>query len=92
MVRIYVPLRQDPLMRTIMGVTPISVALRELRQQAGLSQRELGRKAGVRHAAISHIETGKAQRIDLDVLERLCRALRCEPADVLRFSPRARKR
>lgn len=73
-------------------MSPIYVDLREARQKAGLSQRELAAKAGVRHAAISHIETRKAQRIDLDLLERLCRALGVEPATLLRMTPRARRR
>jgi putative transcriptional regulator len=64
---------------------PIRVSLRDLRERAGLSQAALSDKAGVRQAAISHIETGKAQRIDIDVLERLCRALHCKPADLLRL-------
>lgn len=73
-------------------MSPIHVELRELRQKAGLSQRELAAKAGVRHAAISHIETRKAQRIDLDLLERLCRALGVEPGIMLRMTPRLRQR
>lgn len=73
-------------------MSPIYVELREARQKAGLSQRELAAKAGVRHAAISHIETGRAQRIDLDLLERLCRALGVQPSSLFQMTPRTRKR
>lgn len=72
-------------------MSPIYVDLREVRQKAGLSQRELAAKAGVRHAAISHIETRKAQRIDLDLLERLCRALGVQPGTMLRMSSRTKR-
>lgn len=67
-------------------MTPIHVGLRALRERAGLSQSALSEKAGVRQAAISHIETGKVRRIDLNVLDRLCRALGTTPADILVYS------
>ena len=73
-------------------MTPIQVKLRELRERAGLSQRDLSVRAGVRQAAISHLETGRAQRIDLNVMERLCKALSCDPADLLNLTPGQRKR
>ena len=34
-------------------------------------------------ADISRIEPGKTTAISLDVLDRLCRALKCEPGDIL---------
>jgi hypothetical protein len=46
----------------------------------GLSQRQLSGPAGVRQAAISHLESGRARRIDLDVLDRLCWALHGDDA------------
>lgn len=61
-----------------------------MRERAGLSQSALSDKAGVRQAAISHIETGRAKRIDLDVLERLCRALGATPAELLTLTNRGR--
>lgn len=72
-------------------MSPIHVTLREVRRKAGLSQRALAAKAGVRHAAISHIETRKAQRIDLDMLDRLCRALGVHPSTLLRMTSRTRR-
>jgi putative transcriptional regulator len=65
-------------------MSPIQVTLREVRQAAGLSQLALADLAGVRQATISDLETGKTRRVDLDVLDRLARALRCEPGDLLR--------
>lgn len=56
-------------------MTPIRIKLRELREAKGLTQYELGELAGVRQAAISQLESGRRQRIDLDVIERLCTAL-----------------
>lgn len=42
----------------------------------------LGR-AQVRHAAISELESGKRQRVNLDILERLALALGVEPGELL---------
>lgn len=71
-------------------MSPIQVELRELRERAGLSQSKLSDKAGVRQAAISHIESGRVKRVDLDVLDRLCRALKTTPGELLTLSNRAR--
>ena len=53
-----------------------------MREAAGLSQAELATKADLAQSEISRIET-KATMISLDVLNRLCRALKCEPGDIL---------
>jgi transcriptional regulator with XRE-family HTH domain len=67
-------------------MSPISVRLREAREEAGLTQTELAEKSGVRQATISELETGKTRRVDLDVLDRLCGALRLAPGDLLKRS------
>lgn len=56
-------------------MTPLEINLRKLRQKKGLSQAELGKRAGVRQAAISALENGKRQRVDLDMLDRIAKAL-----------------
>ena len=55
-------------------VTPISIRLEGLRTAKGWSQAELARQSGVPQPTISRIEAG-TRRVDLDVLERLARAL-----------------
>ena len=63
-------------------MTPVKIRLREIRIGAGLTQVELAKRAGMDQADISRIEKG-AKAISLDVLDRLCRALKCEPGDIL---------
>ena len=70
-------------------MTPVKIRLLEQRQAAGLSQEQLAEMVAMAQADISRIETGKTTAISLDVLDRLCKALKCEPGDIL---VRTRKR
>lgn len=58
------------------------------RRRAKLTQEQLGERAGVMRRRISEIETGKASRIDLEMLGRLAVALGIEPGDLIEGSPR----
>lgn len=60
---------------------PVVFRLRELRQAANLTQRELAAKAGTRQATISDLETRKSQGLDFDTLARLARALKVDPGE-----------
>lgn len=53
----------------------IGARIRAARQAKGWSQEELGRRFGVSHAAISDLERGVTQKIDINDLERLARLL-----------------
>lgn len=64
-------------------MTPIEVNLRSFREKKGLSQAELGKLAGVRQGTVSNLETGKGRRVDLDILERLAKALGVKATDLL---------
>ena len=64
-------------------MAPVEIRLLEQRKAAGLSQEQLAEKVGMAQADISRIETGKTSAISLDVLNRLCRALKCQPGDIL---------
>jgi transcriptional regulator with XRE-family HTH domain len=71
-------------------MSPIVVRLRELREKAGLSQQALADLAGVRQGTISELESGKKQRLDFGILDRLCAALRVEPGELLSRTTRRR--
>jgi transcriptional regulator with XRE-family HTH domain len=53
----------------------IGERIRKLRQEQGLSQHDLARKAGVRRPTISELESGKQQGLTVDTAKRLARAL-----------------
>ena len=64
------------------GMTPIEIRLQQLRKDCGLTQVQLASKTGIDQATISRIEAGRSL-VSLDVLERLCRAQKCDPGDIL---------
>jgi len=61
-------------------VPPIKLRVREIREAQGLSQRQLAAQAKVRQGTISAIERGDSSSIDLEVLDRIARALGVDPA------------
>jgi DNA-binding Xre family transcriptional regulator len=76
-----------------MEMSPISIALLKAREAKGLTQVQLAKKAKVRQATISEMEAGKTVRLNLDVLDRLCRVLGVEPGDLLeREKPTKRRK
>ncbi|UCG85046.1 MAG: helix-turn-helix transcriptional regulator [Gemmatimonadota bacterium] len=47
-----------------------------------LTQVQLAEKSGIHQSVISRIEAGTSA-VSLDILERLCSALRCEPGELI---------
>lgn len=70
--------------------------LRELREEAGLSQEALAAAVETRQATLSNLERGESTRIDFALLARLCDTLSrkvgraIEPGDLLQIRRRPR--
>lgn len=60
-------------------MTPLTLRIRELREVKDWSQAELARRSGVDQAIISRLESGETQSINFPNLEKLAKALRCDP-------------
>lgn len=52
-----------------------------------MSSGELAEKVGISATNLSILKTGKAKAIRLSTLEALCRALDCQPGDILEYTP-----
>ena len=50
-----------------------------------MSVTELTEKVGITMANISILKNGKARAIRFSTLERICKALDCQPGDILEF-------
>ena len=48
-----------------------------------MSVTELSGKVGITMANISILKNGKAKAIKVDTLDKICRALGCQPGDIL---------
>lgn len=52
-----------------------------------MSVTELSEKVGITMANISILKNGKAKAIRVETLDKICRALNCQPGDILEFDP-----
>ena len=50
-----------------------------------MSSQELAEKIGITPANLSVLKTGKAKAIRFSTLEAICKALDCQPGDVLEY-------
>ena len=50
-----------------------------------MSVTELAEKVGITMANISVLKNGKAKAVRLSTLEAICKALECQPGDILEF-------
>ena len=52
-----------------------------------MSSGELAEKVGISAANLSILKTGKAKAVRFSTLNALCKALNCQPADLLEYVP-----
>ncbi|AKH17818.1 MULTISPECIES: helix-turn-helix domain-containing protein [Deinococcus] len=64
---------------------PIRVHLDDLLAQRGMTLSELSSRVGITLANLSILKTGKARAVRFSTLDALCRALDCQPGDLLRW-------
>ena len=50
-----------------------------------MNSNELASKIGINAGSLSVLKTGKARALKMSTLEALCRALQCQPGDILEF-------
>lgn len=66
---------------------PIIVNLDVMMAKRKMSLNELSEKVDITLSNLSILKTGKAKAIRFSTLEALCKALDCQPADLLEFVP-----
>lgn len=52
-----------------------------------MQSKELAEILGITAANLSILKTGKAKGIRFETLEAICKALNCQPGDILEFVP-----
>ncbi len=66
---------------------PIIVNLDVMMARRKMSLTELAEKVDITLANLSILKTGKAKAIRFGTLEAICRALDCQPGDILAYEP-----
>jgi len=51
-----------------------------------MSLTELSEKVGITMANLSILKTGKAKAIRVETLDAICKALNCQPGDILEYA------
>jgi len=64
---------------------PVVVRLDELLHERRMTLTELADQVGITLANLSILKTGKARAIRFSTLEAICKALKCQPGDLLRY-------
>ncbi len=64
---------------------PIIVNLDVMMAKRKMSLNELSQKVDITLSNLSILKTGKAKAIRFTTLEAICKALDCQPADILEF-------
>jgi putative transcriptional regulator len=67
---------------------PILINLDVVLAKRKMSVTELSEKVGITMANISILKNGKAKAVRLSTLEEICKALDCQPGDILEYRPR----
>jgi putative transcriptional regulator len=65
---------------------PIIVNLDVMMAKRKISSGELAEKVGISQANLSILKTGKAKAMRFSTMEAICRALDCQPGDILEYS------
>ena len=63
----------------------IYVNLNVVMAQRRISSQELAAQVGITQANLSILKTGKAKAIRFSTLDAICRALDCQPGDILEY-------
>ena len=64
---------------------PIIININVMLARRKMSVTELAEKVGITMANISVLKNGKAKAIRFSTLEAICKALECQPGDILEF-------
>lgn len=65
----------------------IQLHLRELMEERGISRNQLAKLIDARFEVVNKWYQGKVEKMDLDILARICYALDCTAAELLEYVP-----
>ncbi|GAB4522904.1 MAG: helix-turn-helix transcriptional regulator [Roseibium sp.] len=66
---------------------PIVVELDVMLARRKMRSRELAERIGITEQNVSLLKSGKVKGIRFETLDRICKALDCQPGDILLYQP-----
>lgn len=63
----------------------VRLRLRELMDRRGINRNQMARRIGVRFEVVDKWYRGEVEKLDLDVLARLCFVLGCQAGELLEY-------
>lgn len=66
---------------------PIVVDFEKQRKASGLTVAQLAERIGITQANLFVLKSNRGKAIRFTTLEALCKALDCQPGDILRYEP-----
>nr|WP_252893153.1 helix-turn-helix transcriptional regulator [Lentilactobacillus otakiensis] len=63
----------------------IKITLNVVMAERNISTGDLAKKVGITPTNVSILKTGKAKAIRFSTLEKICKALNCQPGDILKY-------
>lgn len=79
------PLRQLP--ADILQRGKIRIKLAEIMDEKGVSMNQLSFRAEMQRTQLRNYRDNKVQRLDIDILQRLCYVLECDLHDLIEYIP-----
>ena len=79
------PLRQLPVNSSDYGV--IRIHLKEILEERDISLNQLSFRAEMQRTQLRNYRDNKIQRLDIDILKRLCYVLDCDLHDLIEYIP-----
>ncbi len=61
----------------------IEIKIKDIMDKQGISRNALARKLGTRFEVVNKWYSGHVEKIDADILARICFILDCTPADII---------
>lgn len=65
----------------------IIIKVAELMGKHKLTKKAVAEATGIRPNTVSALWYGKAKRIEIEQLDKLCKVLECQPGDLFEYSP-----
>ena len=66
---------------------PIIINIDVMLARRKMSSGELAEKIGITPANLSILKCGKAKAVRISTMDAICRALECQPGDILEYRP-----